>query len=173
MEIEYMLNEADVIAYWEYHADHSPSTQRFRQRERFGTALALLLTGSVITITQQGPLAILVFAVAAMIWILVTPTYLRWHHRRRAKELIREGSDRLILGKHRLSIEPDGLRETSNYNETKTRWFAIERIESSSEATFIYITATSAIVIPKQSISDGNYEEFVQAIRVHLGQSAG
>ena len=81
--------------------------------------------------------------------------------------MYREGSNRSSLGKQRLRIEDDVLVEISDYRETRTKWAGVEKIESTDSYTFVYTGSVMAIVIPKESVTSGDYDQFVDALRSH------
>ena len=54
-----------------------------------------------------------------------------------------------------------GLSARSEYGESKIMWSGIERIGSTPDYTFIFVNATSAIILPKYRILEGDYDTFV------------
>jgi hypothetical protein len=164
MEIEYYVGEHDLVAFSEYHASHSPHLKRgLRTAHYIGLLFIALGIYDLVrfrAVCHAGP--ILVFGI---LWMALLPTYWRYNQRRQALRMYREGSNRSSLGKQRLHLGDEVLVETSEYQETKTKWGGIEKIESNDDYTFAYTGALMAVVIPKGSVTKGDYDEFVSALR--------
>ena len=161
IELEYTLQIGDLAEFAELHLARSPSARRNLVLLRFGGAAMLLLIGAVI---DRGPyhlIAVTCFLAAAVLWVILLPTFWRWLYRTQALETFRQRSNRTLLAKHTISIEQDGVLTRSEYEETKVKWEGIEKVEVGPQHVMIYVTAASAIVIPKRGICRGDYEAFV------------
>lgn len=78
-----------------------------------------------------------------------------------------EGKNRGVIGEHELEISADGIIERTLYNETKSAWGAVEKIESNPEYTFIYMNSVTAHVIPTRRIIEGDLSEFLTTLGQH------
>jgi len=95
----------------------------------------LLLIGAVI---DRGPyrlIAVACFLAAAVLWVILLPTFWRWLYRTQALETFRQGSHRTLLTKHTISIEQDGVLTRSEYEETKVKWGRSKRLRSGPSTT--------------------------------------
>lgn len=81
-----------------------------------------------------------------------------------------EGLNRGLLGTHELELTEDGIIERSEVGEHKTTWQGIERIISTTEHTFVYVSALMAQVIPRNAVTEGDYDAFVDALRMQYGR---
>lgn len=169
MEIEFGLREEDILAFSEYHTDHSPSVQRSVQRQRVLFPSFLFILG-IYLMWREGdwligiiffPILLLIMAV----WFIWFPKRFKYNYRQAAIKLYRERGNEGVLGAHRLRIESDGLYEACSSGEGKTYWTAIQGIESTETHTFIYSGSVKAIIIPRQAVTRGEYDQFVQAVR--------
>lgn len=168
MQLEYNLTESDLVLFSEYHADHSPSIQRSRRFQRFGMPLILMATGLYLILREPNFLvAIIFFPILLLImvaWVVWSPSLFRTQYRRQVIKMYREGGNQMLLGKQILRADDDGLHSASAAGDSRTNWAAVERIVSTSDYTFIYLGATTAIVIPQKAIASGNYDEFVRLV---------
>jgi hypothetical protein len=65
------------------------------------------------------------------------------------------------------------LIERTRYSENRTALEAIEEVVSNGDYTFIYIGAVSAHVIPHDTVSEGNLDAFVEALKKRMSQRNG
>jgi hypothetical protein len=171
MEIEYYFGEHDWVAFMVYHTSHSPSVKRRLGAQRYGFGLMLLVFG-ILLVLQSSSFSWVVsgfWAVAcfgsAVLWLALWPVYWRGSIHANSLKMLNEGDNRAVIGKHKLRVEDDGLIELTDYLECKTRWAAFEKIISTDDYTFIYISSVQAVVIPKASITSGDHDVFVSAVR--------
>jgi hypothetical protein len=100
----------------------------------------------------------------AVVWVLLYPRYCRWWYRRSARLVYSDGSNKGVVGPQQLHADDDGLVEISAGREVKVAYSAIERTESTGQHTFIYFSSVEAIVIPRKSVTSGNYDEFIRFV---------
>ena len=106
---------------------------------------------------------------------LTLPSYLIWHRwywrrypQRTAKNLLARGYGRTVLGKHTVEISEDGVRHSGAFGDSQIRWAAIEKIEESAHAAYLYVGQSAAIIIPRSPFSDEeSYERFVDTARAY------
>ena len=71
------------------------------------------------------------------------------------------------LGRHHISIDEQGLVETTAVGESRVSWAGIDRIERSADAVFIYTTPSAAHMIPRRAFAAPEDQEtlynFVQS----------
>lgn len=58
-----------------------------------------------------------------------------------------------ILGEHTITIDPEGLTESTSVNEGRHSWRGVHRVDSTSEHILIYIQPTMAHVIPRRAFA--------------------
>ena len=78
--------------------------------------------------------------------------------------MLREGSGKGIIGEHILEQTDTELIERTSVNEMKTNIASLERIETSSEHAFIYISSIHAHVIPRLSVIEGDFDAFLHEL---------
>lgn len=71
------------------------------------------------------------------------------------------------LGEHTLESLPDGLIERNAAGEHFSRWPEIEVIYSTTQHTFFVTKSRLAYILPRRSILEGDYDQFVKNARIH------
>jgi hypothetical protein len=153
MEIEYTLTPDDAIAFQRYHFKASLSSRQFFLRRLFWGILASILVFIIFSGWKSvwGVLAVLLFW---LVYLLMIPLSIRWSINAFGKRMKKEGENKALWGKRRLTIDAQGLFEKSEVGETRLRWDGVERVVETADYIFIYVTTVSAHVIPKKSFQD-------------------
>jgi hypothetical protein len=76
----------------------------------------------------------------------------------------RKGRNALFLGRHSVTITPEGFRGTGDHGESYIKWTAVERVVNSGSHVFFYVAARSAVVIPRRAFAgEDQFLQFVDA----------
>ena len=79
--LEYTVSVDDLVAFGEYHADHSPAIKAARTRRRFGWGALYAVVGIVCILLGGVVLFSGVFLICvAVVWVLIYPGYCRWRY---------------------------------------------------------------------------------------------
>lgn len=171
-EIEYSLDEEDLISFSQYHAFHHPASKRRFRMQRFVYPLFYLLLFGSISLLRGGSFVVLITVISFAIgWVILFPALWKRRIRKNTLKAYGTGGNKALLGKHAIRVEEDGIAGTSDFGEGITRWAAIEKIEATDSHTFLYISAVTAIVIPKNGITGGDYNKFVSALRTRHAEA--
>jgi len=84
----------------------------------------------------------------------------------------REGKLSGHLGEHSLEISKDGLLECNAAGQHLSRWREIQTIYSTAEHTLFITRTSTGYILPKKSVIEGNYEQFIESARA-LWQATG
>ncbi|TRX66162.1 YcxB family protein [Carboxylicivirga sp. M1479] len=154
MEIEFKFEMMDWMALQKSYLQHS---KQFRRSKLMMTALMPVVFTFLLTLDilkgEYNLLSIGILAFIAILWILFFPKYLIKSTLKRSRKLIEEGDNSAILGMHKLKFDTRGLVHTQPESEQQINWKGIIKLEESANHYFLYNTAVSAIIIPKQKIS--------------------
>jgi hypothetical protein len=77
------------------------------------------------------------------------------------------------LGEHTLEVRSDGLLERNAAGEHLSRWAEIENVYTTPQHTFFVTKTQLAYVLPKQSVLEGNYDQFIETARACWKRSGG
>jgi hypothetical protein len=85
--------------------------------------------------------------------------------------LFGEGKNRGILGEHTVEATDTEFVDKTDSGEQRTRISDLERIETNSDYAFIYISAISAHIIPRNNLLEGDCDLFLQDIKKRYDQA--
>jgi hypothetical protein len=96
--------------------------------------------------------------------------YFPWAYRRKVRKIIAgmagEGHNRALFSHHRVEISPQGIADASDLRQSSTAWRAVERVVKIGDYTFVYVSASSAIIVPRRAFATPTeFEEFVRTTR--------
>lgn len=169
--IQYELSADDLVEFNHFHHKHSPSFRRRLLASRIGIPLfmivLLLLTPLFVQKSDQSYLGELV----SMKWFFIVPPVLFFYapfvwERRRAsliRKMLSEGSTRSLLGNCSLTLSNESISIQRTSSLSSYGWEAIDRICVNSVCCYLYVTAVSAIIVPRRAFSsDESFNAFVQ-----------
>jgi YcxB-like protein len=171
MRIVYENTLEDIAAFSRYHYDNSPAIRRLRLY-LLGIALVAgaLCSVAVLRLLGGDTLATWLSATlaATIVGIMLVAVPKRWsswfwnsYGRRYIARAYSEGRNRALFGRHELQFSEDGVSERTEVGELNLRWSAIERIQCTDDYTFIYVSAVSALVLPRARVTEGDYGGFI------------
>ncbi len=164
MRIKYQTVEDDYVAFNVFFSRHSPLAKRSRL-----IAGVLIPAIFIVLVLSQAIyshdwtymfIGVLFFGSLSLV-ILVGRSDLA---RRTAKKIFKEGKNKGFLGNHELEINDYGILTKSEYGEGKIAWAVIERIGSTPDYTFIFTGASTAFIVPKARIIEGDYNTFFEEL---------
>ena len=165
MNIRYSVTLEDLIAFNRFHIQHSRQLVRQRRIAGLALPLATILVAVVLAILRSD-FRLLPFVV---LFVVLYVLFLRRAYgkglEKKLRRLYAEGKNKGVLGEHSLHLQDDGISRQSDVGSTTVAFRGIEKIESTPTHTFIYISALSAIVIPKERVIEGDYSEFLMHLR--------
>ena len=139
----------------------------------FGAIMLFYVMFSSDLWSRLGGLTLLAFVIAA--WFYVRPAAIaRRQEKRLRKKLLQDEQTRESLGcTYEMEIDETGLIMGGERGHMVWRWSAIEQIETEEERAFVTHTGQPirATVIPRFGIIEGDYDDFMYALRVRLNQN--
>src|SRR6266702_4023269 len=133
--------------------------------------LSLLLIPLAVLLFMVDPSTILICAGAVALAVLclllsvLAPRILTMLVARQVRKMLREGMNKNLLCMHELELTHDMLLEKTPFRESATALESIERVVTTDRYTFIYLSAMAALIIPRTSVAEGDYDAFVDALR--------
>jgi hypothetical protein len=133
-------------------------------------ALAFLINAALVLGPQIGksPLWQLAFtAVGLVIGISLTVLFFQGIMAVAIAFLMKQSG---VVGRHTLTITPEGLRETTDFNDTIHRWPSILRLMSLFGSLYIYVGDQNSHQVPRRNVPPEQLERFLAALRAHCPQ---
>ena len=100
-------------------------------------------------------------------FVVILPAFRRYEERSDLRRKYLKDANG-FLGEHELDITDSGLRLRFDNIEMKVAWSVIERVEITPEYAFLYISPTSAHVVPLSRITNGDVDAFVAELKGNL-----
>ncbi|HVC98489.1 MAG TPA: YcxB family protein [Pirellulales bacterium] len=169
-EVAYELAINDLVAFALDHQKKSPTIRRRRRVTCLLLPAVLFAVGALMLLVDVIGGAFVSFVGAAT--LLLVPSLQRRATARILAKVYAEGSNRAVLGWRRLSIGREGVVMISDLVESRIKWPAIEKIDTSNEHLFIYISSMSAHVVPIRAFASAmHFSAFVESARGYWRQA--
>ncbi len=167
MEIEYSLDEFDLIALADYQAKNSPVLRkRFRARRlAYLVAFSFLAVGSYfLSMPVTIPIS---FAALGVLFFILYPLYTKWSIQRNIPRIVRDQMRPSSLGQRKLKATTEGLEQISEAGQARVKWNVVDNVIENPGHTFISIEKNLAIIVPRSKIEKSSYEEFMNTFRLY------
>jgi hypothetical protein len=169
MNIRYELNLDDVLAYHSYLWDHNTRikhtyTLMTRISVVFGILMLILAVIDVRVFNLGAVFAtvIVILGTASLLFAVFWPKIWRGMTLRSAKKRYSRKSSR-IIGKHELSITPEGVTDVDEIEPSLTRWDEIISLESDDKYLFLVALVTRFHIVPKRAFPDeSSFKQFAE-----------
>ncbi len=166
--LKYTITIDDLIAFNMYHVKNSPTVRRnfyILQICVAGTIFVFFLCQAILQRKLSPLIGGFFGALFGYIFFtcFLTLTY-SLGIKTTTTKMFKEGSAKGILGEHILELTDTEIIERTSVNELKTMISFLERVETTSEYAFIYISSLQAHLIPRSSIIEGNLDNFLQEL---------
>jgi hypothetical protein len=171
MEIQYTLNESDILALYQYRLQIDPTLKRRYQSRRWMYLIGFTLLGLAGYVFLHD-YAFLVFSlVIAGLFFILFPYYFNWMVRRGISSTYRREDARRVLETRTLRADPDGLLQITSRGETRSSWDEIDDLGVLPTHAFISVNERSSwYIIPRLSLVSGDFDQFIAEIRRYLEQ---
>ena len=164
LEIEYEFRERDLVHYNELQIDQSEDLQKKLKRNRLFFPGVLAIFGLFLWSYYSDYRTALYIVTIAMCWAIVIPQIIILSFRRQILQSYTEKEKLAMFGQYTLRIDPKALAEQSPSGKNKMPWKTILRIEHIRDYIHIVLDNGAALVIPIETVSAGNVEEFSKQV---------
>lgn len=168
VEVEFRVEEGDIDAFLDHHSQHSAAVREIRRRQLYGYVILFAIFGLVFWIFGETAVAI-AFLVLGPIWVAWWPTRARRLAREQAAAFFRDAPHAIFGGPHLLRLDDAGLFYAAPGEETRTPYAVIRRVELTPDQVLVYSSQVQAIVVPRQRVTKGDVDIFVQELRARIG----
>ncbi|WP_019865653.1 YcxB family protein [Methylovulum miyakonense] len=164
-EIEYEFREQDLIHFNELQFAKNDEIQHNIKKNRIVVPGVIFLIGFFYYFYYNDVQTTAYVLVIALLWALLSPKIMMLDlHRQILKSYTpKEKND--MFGKYTLTIDPANpkyLLEKSPSGKNKMAWNELLRVEYGKRYVYLYLNLTTALVIPVETVSKGNLEEFAE-----------
>ncbi len=170
-EIEYEVREADLIAFNEFQLKKSTEHQKRTRRHLILLPGLLAILALVVWLYYQDTLSFMYIMTLSLVWALGSPLYFRWSQRRQIRKLYTAEEKLNLFGTNRLRIEDRKLVEINRNGESSISWDDVLRIETTRNYAFLFVGIDSALIIPRDTVKQGDLHEFVKEVDKKIEQA--
>jgi hypothetical protein len=165
MEVEYRLEEKDLVALAKCRMESSPKYVRSYRLQRWGL-LAFFGSFAVVAafILHKPSMALYTGALALFIFGLY-PFYYRWLIGQTLRRIVGARLNPTIFGVRTLRLRSDGMEQALAGKVSATPWSAIGPVMVTSHHAFIAIDGVFGQVIPRERVGEQRFLDFVKALR--------
>ena len=165
LEIEYEFRERDLVHYNELQIDQSEDLQKKLKRNRLFFPGMLAIFGLFLWSYYSDYRTALYIVTISICWAIVIPQVIILSFRRQILKSYTEKEKLAMFGHYTLRIDPKALAEKSPSGKNKMPWKTILRVEHIKEYIHIVLDSGAALVIPIETISEGDIKEFSRQIK--------
>jgi hypothetical protein len=168
MHIRFENRLEDMLAFNQYHLASSTALRRAQRRPLLIIACLGIGISALIALSEESPFFLLVGSMWTALCIGFIQLSTRWRTRRITAQMLTEGSNKSLYGWHELELEGEQLTKRSLYITTIMDLRLVEKIAETPDHAFIYISAVSALIIPRRDVPEADYQEFFDELRERL-----
>jgi hypothetical protein len=148
MEITYTLTPADVVAFNRHQFQTSPSLQR---SYHWGFVWGFLAAAAFYLIlgAWSNPWNVVFPVLFLAIYLVWYPLTVQRNLGRVGRRMKTEGANRGVWGQRTVTLSDEAVASESEFEQSRHRWAGVERVDETVAYIFIYVSTTSAHIVPK------------------------
>lgn len=168
--ITYQLRQIDIIEFNEHHAKMNGAYGKSIIRHQLVWPIVILIIAFFIVLSSQDIVLGVYLLTGAFVWSLLVPAWIKKRFHQHVAEQFSEQDFAQAVGEYSLKITDVGLLEIKPTSEELINWDGILKFEQSKRHAYIYLNEDSAIIIPKEMMSEGSdykvfYDDLIKALR--------
>ena len=165
MEVEFALDEADLVALAKHHMEHSPAIRRRYRIRWIGVSFGLGLMGILLYVFLSPKSPALYLGAFAVFFLVFYPYFYRWLVGRTMRRIVKARLNPKAFASRRLRVTREGLELVSADSKMAKGWDHISGIEVTSDRVFVAVDGEYAIVVPRQPLGDDTLQSLIETIR--------
>jgi YcxB-like protein len=171
VDIQYELDLNDVAQYQSYYLTNYPAYRRLRWLRRIiipigivaiiATVLTAMLGGTDIRITLFFGLLELFVVIYCIFFPKIIQLILTKSNNR-----VFSQKPNAVIGKHQVSINPDGFTDINEAGQSTIRWNGISWLGRNDQYLFLKLAGSSFCILPKRAFhGEANFNKFVETVQ--------
>ena len=175
-EIEYQFREDDLIHFNEVQFTRNEEIQQNIRKNRWIVPLVMLLIGGFYYFYYSDRNSAAYVLIIAALWGWLSPKVIMLDLRRQILNNYSYKEKNAMFGTYTLTIDPaqaQYLLEKSPSGKHKMLWSDLVRVEYSKHYVYIYITLSTALVIPRETVKSGDLEAFAKQAEKMIERASG
>lgn len=164
MEIEFKLDESDLVALAKYQMEHSPAMVRRYRLQRYGLLAIFGLLSLVSYFILHKPALASYAAILALFCFSIYPYYYRWVVGRTMRQIVGAKLNPAVFAKRTLRITAEGLEQTAAGKKTVVSWPSIGPVAMTPKYAYIAVDGVYGQAIPRGRVEEQRLRSFVEAL---------
>lgn len=176
LEIEYEFREEDLVNFNEALYLNSKDIQSNINKNRWLVPGIMVLVGTFYYYYYGDAKSAAYIGLVAVLWALLSPKIMLFDMRRQILRQYTQQEKKAMFGTYTLTIDPANpayLFEKSPSGKNKMPWAELVRVEYGKRYVYIYITLSTALVIPVETVKKGDLEKFADQAEKMIERYAG
>lgn len=175
--VEFNLKVEDYQAFWQHvMTRHAQSKQGKWENITCWFIGIVIILGSMILLSEAESLTEIIaplVVIASTAWLFIWMAWKRRTHARRSvKKMLKSPSGKHMLETQTIVITPERLQQSGSFGEISLSWSTFTEIQAVEGATYFYLEADSAIILPMHAFSnEQEYLEFTQKAQQYYDPS--
>ncbi len=165
MQLEYRLDENDLVTFAKYQMVNSPKYVRRYRLQRWGVLGVFLLLALFAQFVLQKPVVALYSAGTGFFVFALYPFYYRWVIGRTLRKIVGARLNDAVFGPRKLRLTSDGLEQIAMGKKIVVPWSSIGSVMVTPNHAFIAVDGVFAQAIPRTRVDEAAFMRFVQALR--------
>lgn len=162
MNLKYKLTNSDFLEYQLYASSISESHKKKRRNNRFIGPILFLLYGIYLVNKDKNLIGIIVFGVAAFLWIIFYPRYSKWRYENHFSKHVEESYKDRVNKLVEINFDDSFVNVKDFTSETKINGIELKELIEIKNHFFIKLTTGLSLIVPKHPIE--NQAEFKRLV---------
>jgi hypothetical protein len=164
MEVEFVPDEADLVALARHHMEHSPAIRRRYRIRWIGVSLGMGLMGVLLYVILSLKAPALYLGAFAAFFLVFYPYYYRWLVGRTMRRIVNARLNPNAFASRTLRATPEGLELVSAGSKIAKGWDHISGVEVTLDRVFVAVDGEYTIVLPRRHLGDETLQSLIETI---------
>ncbi len=165
MEIEFKLDETDLVALAKYQMEHSPAIVRRYRLQRYGLLVIFGVLSLVGVFILRKPTLATYSAILAVFCYGLYPFYYRWVTARTLRQIVGARLNPAVFASRTLRLGTEGMEQIADGKHSVTPWSRIGDVAITADHAFIAVDDVYGLAIPRGRVREERFQSFVAALR--------
>ena len=165
MEVEFALDETDLVALARHHMEHSPAIRRRYRMRWIGASLGIGLMGVLLYAFLSLKAPALYLGAFAAFFLVFYPYYYRWLVGRTMGKIVNARLNPKAFAPRILRATPDGLELVGAGSKMVKGWDRISGVEVTPDRAFVALDGEYTIVLPRRRLGGEAFQNLIDTIR--------
>jgi len=165
MEVEFALNEADLVALARHHMEYSPALLRRYRIRWIGVSLGLGILGVVLYAFLSLRAPALYLGAFAAFFLVFYPYYYRWLVGRTMGKIVNARLNPKAFAPRILRATPEGLELVGAGSKMVKVWDRVSGVEVTPDRAFVAFDGEYSIVLPRRCLESETFQDLIETIQ--------